>query len=60
MIFLESPDLGDPREQWIEWLSQLKCMNQRDISIKFAISRAEQIIKEMDNFTTEQANLAFA
>jgi hypothetical protein len=48
MIFLVSPDLGDTKEQWMEWLSLLGTMNQHDISVKFAVSRAKRIMQEMD------------
>ena len=50
MMFLESPDLGDPKEVWVDWLSQLRTMNRRDESVKFAIRRAEAVIAEMDSW----------
>lgn len=55
MIFLESPELGDPKEVWVEWLASLKKMNKRDSSVKFAMERAERIIREMEEFEGEQA-----
>ncbi|CAB3752434.1 hypothetical protein [Paraburkholderia humisilvae] len=51
MKFLESPDLGDPKEVWVEWLSQLKAMNRRDESVKFAIRRAETVIAELESLS---------
>jgi hypothetical protein len=57
MIFLESPALSDPKETWVAWLAQLRTKNQRDVSVKFAIKRAEQIIAELDQY---EANEAYA
>jgi len=49
MKFLESPDLGDPKEVWVDWLSQLKTMDRRDESVKFALRRAEAVIAELES-----------
>lgn len=47
MIFLTSPDLGEPKEVWEAWLVELSAMDQRDDSVKFAIRRAEITLKVM-------------
>lgn len=58
MIFLESPDLCDPKEVWVAWLSELKRKNQRDTSVMFAIKRAERVIAEIEQIDVEQAAFA--
>ena len=48
MIFLESPILGEPKEAWTAWLAELRTMDQRDESVKFAIRNAEISIEAME------------
>ncbi|WP_071360842.1 hypothetical protein [Massilia timonae] len=48
MIFLESPILGEPKEAWTAWLAELRTMDQRDESVKFAIRNAEISIDAME------------
>jgi hypothetical protein len=59
MTFLEGPKLDEPKEVWVAWLARLRTMNQRDISVEFAVADAEQIIRAIETFETEQAQLAF-
>lgn len=60
MIFLESPDLGDSKETWVNWLAQLRQMNRRDSSVVFAIKRAERIIQEMEKIESNQFETEYA
>ena len=44
MIFLTSPDLGEPVEVWETWISELLKMPQRDPSVIFALQRARRVV----------------
>ncbi len=48
MIFLESPILGEPKEAWTAWLAELRTMDQRDESVKYAIRNAQISIDAME------------
>lgn len=54
MTFLESPELGDPKESWADWLAHLRTLNQRDVTVKFEINRAQRVIRQMESFESEQ------
>lgn len=59
MIFLSGPELGEPKEKWMEWLSQLAGMDKRDVSVKFATERAQRIIREIEEFEAETGMPAY-
>lgn len=55
MIFLESPILGEPKEVWTAWLAELRTMDQRDESVKYAIRNAEISIRAMEQAEAQYA-----
>ena len=48
MIFLDSPCVTASKTEWKNWLEELKRMDQNNPSILFAIRRAENIIRLID------------
>lgn len=59
MIFLDEPSLGETAEAWKAWLTELQQMNQRDFSVKSAITMAERVLAQMAAMPEqERANLA--
>lgn len=48
MIFLESPILGEPKEAWTAWLAELRTLDQRDESVRFAVRTAEISVRAME------------
>lgn len=48
MVFLDGPSLGEPREVWDAWLTELRAMDQQDESVQYAIRNTEITIRAMD------------
>lgn len=44
MMFLESPALTAPKQDWEAWKAKLSRMNRRDSSVAFALQRADNVL----------------